>query len=317
MLVRGHQRTQQVGRGGCPVPLLTPAGHGRAQHSPPPPPPLATCTQPACLAPGNSTLPPPSLQPPPPHPPLPRRALYERHGFICYEEFRVRPKAPPVFFMLREPRAHPAHPADTSHHKQQQAAGTSGGGHVHFGGEAGGKAPSSGGRGSLELRIPAVRSVQALEAAEQAATAAELCALRLGQLSPERWVPGRVCGVWRAPACLRGRCIQQGCWQPPIGCHLAAAPPPLRTHPPVPSRVRRCSSNESGDEAVFVSHANLPAPSAELVHAMSLKQAAATAMALAAAVLEEEQAEALLAAQQEQQQQGQQEAEQCTHGGGI
>lgn len=32
------------------------------------------------------------------------RALYERHGFVCYETYHVTPAAPPVFFMRRDPR---------------------------------------------------------------------------------------------------------------------------------------------------------------------------------------------------------------------
>jgi hypothetical protein len=32
------------------------------------------------------------------------RRLYEKHGFVCFQDFRASRKAPPVFFMTRAPR---------------------------------------------------------------------------------------------------------------------------------------------------------------------------------------------------------------------
>jgi hypothetical protein len=38
------------------------------------------------------------------------RALYEKHGFVLFQEYRPSSKAPPIFFMTRAPRP-PAPPA--------------------------------------------------------------------------------------------------------------------------------------------------------------------------------------------------------------
>lgn len=181
------------------------------------------------------------------------RALYERHGFICYEEFRVRPSAPPVFFMLREPIASSASTAL-------------------------GRQPSL----AAAAAVLATAAAVAHPAAEMGSKPGKFDAVAAA------WADTALaCDSIAAVRSVRAQEVEE-LLSARLPCMSSQADPDGQTsmqhaEQHRPHYAERAYSDESSEDSVVMAHSAMPVPSAALVHAMSLKQAAATAWALAAA----------------------------------